>query len=341
MNFSIRTKVIIGYLLWSTLWAAEHAYIIYAQNYTLQTALTDALLTQVFLGGFGYVVHTLMKFYQPGPRNTVFVIGWIMLLAFASTSAQQFFVAYMTENELYSNLLHETYFVRLAFNLLMLMLFALLTWFWAYVNDKNETENRKKASEELARQAELTNLRMQLQPHFLFNSLNSIQALVLLDADKAQKMVQQLSDFLRGTMRKENQYVLLEEELKLLSLYLEIEKVRFGHRLSTAIITEDDTQQSKIPTLLLQPIVENSIKFGLYGTLTDTTISLRIYKQQNDLIIEVKNPFDADSAASMKGTGFGLQSLQRRLFLLYNRNDLLKTEQKENNFITTVRIPQG
>ncbi|MFO0505904.1 MAG: hypothetical protein ACK5X6_03515, partial [Chryseotalea sp.] len=68
MNLSIRTKVIIGYLLWSFLWTAEQSYLLYAQNYSLQFALTDAVLTQFFLACFGYVVHTLMKFYQPGSR---------------------------------------------------------------------------------------------------------------------------------------------------------------------------------------------------------------------------------------------------------------------------------
>ncbi len=327
-------------MLWSLLWTAEQTYLLYAQNYSFQFALTDAFLTQFFLACFGYVVHTLMKFYQPGSRNAFFVIGWNVLLAWATTSSQQYSIDYLLDDLAYTTFLEETFMVRLSFNLLMLMLIALLTWFWAYVNDKNETENRKKASEELARQAELSNLRMQLQPHFLFNSLNSIQALVLLDADKAQKMVQQLSDFLRGTMRKDNHFVLLEEELKLLSLYLEIEKVRFGHRLITHIIAEPETTQCKIPSLLLQPIVENAIKFGLYGTLAETTINISISKKENDLVIEIGNPFDKDSAASMKGTGFGLTSIQRRVFLLYNRNDLLKTEQKENVFITSIRIPQ-
>ncbi|MFN7704953.1 MAG: sensor histidine kinase [Chryseotalea sp.] len=340
MNLSIRTKVVLGYLLWSLLWTAEQTYLLYAQNFSFQFALTDALLTQLFLACFGYVVHTLMKFYQPGSRNALFVIGWNVLLAWAATSCQQYSIDYLVDDVAYTTFLQETFIVRLSFNLLLLMLIALLTWFWAYVNDKNETENRKKASEELARQAELSNLRMQLQPHFLFNSLNSIQALVLLDADKAQKMVQQLSDFLRGTMRKDNQFVLVEEELKLLTLYLDIEKVRFGHRLITNIVAEPETLPCKIPSLLLQPIVENAIKFGLYGTLAETTIYLTINKKENDLWIKTSNPFDSDSAASMKGTGFGLSSIQRRLFLLYNRNDLLKTEQRENTFITILRIPQ-
>jgi LytS/YehU family sensor histidine kinase len=154
-------------------------------------------------------------------------------------------------------------------------------------------------------------------------------------------MVQQLSDFLRGTIRKEEQqWVTLQEELQYLQLYLDIEKVRFGNRLSTIIENDENTQQLKLPALLLQPIVENAIKFGLYDTTGDTVIRIHTVKQGNELIITVTNPFDPETSAPRKGTGFGLSSVNRRLSLLFGRTDLLSTATENNIFITRVKIPQ-
>jgi LytS/YehU family sensor histidine kinase len=154
-------------------------------------------------------------------------------------------------------------------------------------------------------------------------------------------MVQQLSDFLRGTLKKEEtQWVNLQEELQYLQLYLDIEKVRFGNRLATDITMEEISLQQKLPALLLQPIVENAIKFGLYDTTGETVIRIETSVRDNELIIRVSNPFDPETSSPRQGTGFGLKSVQRRLYLLFARNDLLTTEAKDNIFTTTVRIPQ-
>src|SRR5690606_12610382 len=98
-------------------------------------------------------------------------------------------------------------------------------------------------------------------------SLNSISALVHSRPEEARKMIQQLSDFLRGTLKKEeNQWTSLADELDHVQLYLEIEKVRFGYRLHTEIVADDASGNCRIPHMLLQPVVENAIKFGLYDT---------------------------------------------------------------------------
>ncbi len=140
--------------------------------------------------------------------------------------------------------------------------------------------------------------------------------------------------------KEETQWVTLKEELQYLELYLDIEKVRFGNRLATQIDTTEETDQMKMPALLLQPIVENAIKFGLYDTMGETLIRLQAVKENNDLLIEVMNPFDPETSSPKQGTGFGLKSIQRRLYLLFARTDLLVTSAKENIFITKVRIPQ-
>jgi LytS/YehU family sensor histidine kinase len=154
-------------------------------------------------------------------------------------------------------------------------------------------------------------------------------------------MVQQLSDFLRGTIKKEeHQLMSLQEELQYLQLYLDIEKVRFGNRLTTEINVEEAANQMKLPALLLQPVVENAIKFGLYDTTGETLIKITAEVSDKTLIVKIQNPFDPETSTSNQGTGFGLKSVQRRLYLLFGRNDLLHTDTKENIFTTTMKIPQ-
>jgi two-component system LytT family sensor kinase len=171
----------------------------------------------------------------------------------------------------------------------------------------SEEEQRKQAVDKLAREAELASLRQQLQPHFLFNSLNSINALIGSQPEKARMMVQQLSDFLRGTVKKDDsQLVPLFEELQQLRLYLDIEKVRFGHRLATEIENDNASLSAKLPPLLMQPVVENAIKFGLYDTVGETIIKVKTCMDGKQLVIQVENPFDITTATPRQGTGFGL-----------------------------------
>ena len=116
--------------------------------------------------------------------------------------------------------------------------------------------------------------------------------------------------------------------------------MRFCHRLQTEIVYTDEVLSFKLPVMLLQPIVENAIKFGLYDTTGEVLIRLEATSSDNYLEITIQNPFDPETSQPLKGTGFGLSSVQRRLFLLFGRHDLLQTTKDENNFKTTLLIPQ-
>lgn len=239
----------------------------------------------------------------------------------------------------YKIFLNNSVPVRGSIALLILGCVALVSVVWYNSEEQTQTEQRKATAEKLAKEAELFKLRQQLQPHFLFNSLNSINALIGSKPGEARKMVQQLSDFLRGTMRKdENQFISFSEELDYVKLYLEIEKVRFGYRLKTEMDISEESLAWKIPSLLLQPLMENAIKFGLYGTTGEVVISLRARIADKHLVIAVMNPFDADMQMQA-GTGFGLNAVKRRLYLLFARNDLVEVNKERNFFVVIIRIP--
>lgn len=320
-----------------------HNWILWHLGFSWDLAAVDSLINNGMLAAECFAISNTLKYYRPGKGRTLTLALWSFALAgiCVATSwwALSSIFAYNAE---YIEFLSLSLPVRYAISLLILGWFVLLSWIWYYLQTRQEEGSRKADMEKLAREAELVNLRQQLQPHFLFNSLNSINALIATKPEQARTMTQQLSDFLRGTLKKDEQKpVSFQEELNHLKLYLDIEKVRFGHRLNTNIESDEASLKMLIPPLLLQPVVENAIKFGLYDTLDAITIDITSKAEGQSLIVTVKNPFDRETAHPKKGTGFGLDSIGRRLYLLFARRDLLKTETRDNLFITTIEIPQS
>ncbi len=335
-------KVALIYAGWWLVWFFDQALVLVQIGFDLRSSIIDAGITQLVLAIAGYTINTSMHSYRPGRKNSFYVLTWSIALAGLCVFLQRLILFdLLSEVPEYKLFLENSLVVRGAFAWLMIMLIAVLTWSWVYVSDQQESEKRKQDSERLAREAELSSLRLQLQPHFLFNSLNSISALVGTQPEHARTMIHQLSDFLRGTIGKDNrQLITLMEEFKHLELYLAIEKVRFGHRLTSVIEHDEKSPDMKLPALLLQPIVENAIKFGLYDQVGDITISIKAKIENEKLVIEIRNPFDPVTSQPRKGTGFGLNSIQRRLYLLYAQNDLLTTQTENTTFLTVLKIPQ-
>lgn len=336
-------RIIFVYLFWWGQWTLLQALIVhhYRLNWTL--SWLDSLISNALLFGVVYTTNNIMRFYQPKGKNWYIGILYILCLAFFCVSLFQFIQSKLFSDDLlYQLFLQASLPVRFGSALLMITCSSMMTWIWNQLIELKENEQREATLEKMARESELISIRQQLQPHFLFNSLNSINALIGSNPTQARTMIQQLSDFLRGTLRKDDQQLVsLEDELSHLQLYLDIEKVRFGHRLN--IITDADlySRKAMLPSLLLQPIVENAIKFGLYDTLGEATITITSRIQGQMLTIRISNPYDSESARPKRGTGFGLSSVERRLYLLYGRTDLLSVQAENNQFATFVKIPQS
>lgn len=335
-----RSRAIALFVVWWMIWVAISALMIVHAGWSWREALVDSVLLSFILGISCYATNTSLHYFQPTPRVALLTATITAVFAYVLIRLHGHALSPLLDAS-YLEFYERTVWLRVLIAWLLMMMTAIPTLLWALVMDQKETSAHQKEVEKLAREAELTNLRQQLQPHFIFNSLNSINALIGTQPEKARTMVQQLSDFLRGSLRKEEkQLVTLREELHYLQLYLDIEKVRFGHRLVTSLEYDPACLELRMPALLLQPIVENAIKFGLYDMTDEILISLQARKKENDLEIMVKNPFDPDTAEARKGTGFGLSSISRRLYLLYARNDLLQTTEDGNAFIASVRLPQ-
>ena len=346
--FSINRFRIIFILGWLIV-IADNIFLLRWFGLSWKTAAVDSLVNGFHLIMASLLIINMLRYYLPRRERVVHLLVLCLILTGAILLLTNWALSnFFRTDDAYIAFLSDSMIIRGSLDFLLLGCVTLITVIWYIWQDQKEIDFRNQDAEKLSKEAELFKLRQQLQPHFLFNSLNSINALIGSRPEEARKMVHQLSDFLRGTIRKEDhQWVSLKEELEYLQLYLEIEKVRFGHRLFTKIEIDETCEEKKLPALLLQPIMENAIKFGLYDTTGETAISLSATCEENYLLIIVKNPFDQETSAPRQGTGFGLQSIQRRLYLLFARTDLVKTEVlaageegKENIFITTVKIPQ-
>lgn len=339
--FSIN-KFRLFFITWWVLWALLHAGVMYRLEFTLNQALIDSLVSNVLISGGCLLINNNFRYYLPQKTSYGYLGALSLTIAIICVAMERWMLAGIINDPVYTKYLFLSFPIRFAEALLLIATMGMISVVWYILEDQKAQEKRKTETEKLSKEAELYKIRQQMQPHFLFNSLNSISALVFSSPELARKMIQQLSEFLRSTLRKdEQQWVVLRDEMEYLELYLSIEKVRFGHRLTTVVERDERSEEMRIPTMLLQPIVENAIKFGLYDTTGDITIQMNAVAEENYLILSVKNPFDPETSSSMRGTGFGLKSVQRRLQLLFGRTDLLIVSAINEEFTTILKIPQA
>jgi signal transduction histidine kinase len=324
-------------------WSLMNFKILRDWGYSWEVALADCLVANTFLAIVTILVSNLLRYYRPKRGKYLYIFIICAAKGGLSAAGTRYVLTQIFPDDAhYLDFLNKSMPVRFDIAFLVTICIALMSELWYNLEEQKDRERRQADAEKLAREAELYKLRQQLQPHFLFNSLNSISALVKLEPAQARTMIKQLSDFLRGTLKKEeNQWISLEDELQHLQLYLDIEKVRFGHRLNTEIVRSASAGTLRLPSMLLQPLVENAIKFGLYDTTEAVTIRIQAGSDNNYLVITIQNPFDPDTSSPKQGTGFGLSSVQRRLYLLFARHDLLATSNSGNLFTTTIKIPQA
>lgn len=324
---------------WMAAWCAV---LYYTLNLSWQIALADSIISNGLLAIGCVVLSNMLGYYQPKKERLLFLLLLTAVLTLVAILLSKFGLHYLFNKQ-------KDYLQFLDFSLPFraLVVFLCFTWcavaiiLWYRIEEQSETQERLLTAQTLAKEAELNKLRHQLQPHFLFNSLNSVYALTIVNPAEAGTMITKLAAFLRGTLKRDDEvWVNVADEMEYIQLYLDIEKVRFSHRLNIDVEIAEETLGLCLPGTLLQPIVENAIKFGLYNTSAAITITIKVKLENNTLVICVANPFDPEMKAT-KGTGFGLSAIRRRLYLLFADSNLLQTETQDNNlYITTLKIPQ-
>ena len=257
----------------------------------------------------------------------------IILLSFILVSVP--FVYYKLSNHPGYLLLNSS----LIFNLIII---ASLRVFYNFIEYKMQSIVNQKDVElakmkELKNQAELNALHSRINPHFLYNSLNSIASLAHLNPDKTENMALALSELFRYSINKENKiFVTVEEELEMVKKYLEIEKTRFAEKLNYTITVDEMAKEKLIPKFLIQPLAENAVKHGLSKITETGKISIEVKQLENDLVIAIfdNGPDFPDEPVS----GYGLQNLNDKLEILYGKQAAIYWENGNNkHFRITIK----
>jgi signal transduction histidine kinase len=227
--------------------------------------------------------------------------------------------------------------------LLMTYLFLIgLAYALAY---RRESEARALNTSQLETrlvEAQLQSLQRQLHPHFLFNTLNTISGLIRSDPDGADVMIDRLGDLLRMTLHKSGiQEVSLKEELEVLQKYVEIERTRFGNRLNVEMHVQPETLDAQVPSLVLQPLVENAIRHGIAPNARPGWIAVHAERAAGELVLQIRDSGDGlppDRLMALN-RGVGLDNTRARLAHLYPEHYEFTFSNLERGFCVTIRIP--
>lgn len=337
-------KSILLYLLFIVIVSLLYANLITFENTLAFSAIiTDLIVFNILLAALGISFWFSSKYLSI--ENTP--ITKIVLSHFAGgilVTIVWMFLGYfilmsiVKDTDAYGNFFIHTIKSRFIIGLLFYFLLTAFYYIVIYYSGFQERSIKETELKNLITQAELRSLKFQINPHFIFNSLNSLSALTEIDPKKARQMIIKLADFLRYTLaNNDKQKNSLNEELKNIKLYLDIEKIRFEDKFEYEEELHEECGKTEIPSMILQPLFENAIKHAVYETLDKVIIKLVCSKQDDFLKIQISNNFEGES--HKKGAGVGLKNIRDRLSLIYHQDNLMDVKKENGKFIVNIFIP--
>ncbi|MCU0455395.1 MAG: histidine kinase [Bacteroidales bacterium] len=339
-----RVRLTVWGIIWLVIAAGQTISFYYAYGQFLNVSIIDAFVSIILYSGLALSLWFPFNYFSSGKKRIYSVV-----LNLAATGAITILIWILLSNLLLHQVLagendYQAYWdatlpYRIGSGIFIYSLTILSYFLFVSLNNLSEKKSREARLETLVKETELRMLRSQINPHFLFNSLNSISSLTVTNPDKAREMVIKLSDFMRYALaRKDEQPVSLRSELENLRLYLDIEKVRFGDRLVIEEQIDPSCLEVKIPGMLLQPLYENAVKHGVYESTEQVKVCTTATVSDGMLSIVICNNFDPE-AAPRKGTGTGIMNVSRRLELSYGNKATLTSEKKGNVFTVALYMP--
>jgi two-component system LytT family sensor kinase len=333
-----RVRLIVWWLIWLFLALGQSLLFYYAFGSFSNTVIIDSIISLLIYSGIALSLWYPFQFFNTGEtRPTVLITNivasgaisvtlWVLL-----TKLIMFLV--LPEQNNYQEYWDATFPYRVGTGVFIYGLIILSYYLFISLINLSEKNAKEAKLESLVKETELKLLRSQINPHFLFNSLNSVSSLTITDPDKARDMVIKLSEFMRYALsKKDEQPVSLRSELENLRLYLDIEKVRFGDRLLIEENIDENCLEIKMPVMLLQPLYENAVKHGVYESTESVRITTQAKIVSGHIIITISNNYD-DAPSAKRGTGTGVLNVARRLELFYGNKASIKAT-KENGIYT-------
>ncbi len=332
-------------LLWTVIATVHILYILRNYNFGLSISISDGLFFNFSFALFGLGLWYLIKYSVWDERDNIQVVvnlflGALVIISLWIGINELILRLLFSKSDDYHIFLKSFRFWRISLAVFYYILIILIYYVIIYYVRLQE---KKSAEIELKRsitEARLNLIRNQVNPHFLFNSLNSISSLTMSDAAKARSMIGRLSNFLRNSLSHEpNAMIRLEEELQNCSEYLEIEKVRFSEKFSFNFDLPVELRAVLIPNLLLQPIFENAIKHGVQENTGNTDLICEIKKINNAVQIVVKNTLETGFISQKRGTSFGQKNIKERLSLIYNGKASSSFRIENKQYIAEIKLP--
>jgi len=322
-----------------------HFFIIYFLfGFRLFVGLADSFIFNSIFSFLGIPVWYVVRYSVPSKKtlsNLVFnhLTSLALIVVIWISASYSILNVLFNSNELYRSFLSTSIPYRIVSGVLFYVMLGLAYYLVVYNNNLQEKMKEGARLGELLKESELNMLRSQINPHFLFNSLNSISSLTITDPEKAREMLIKLSDFLRYSVSTSAAgFTSLEKEMANIQRYLEIEKVRFGDKLLFGFNMEGNCRDKKIPAMLLQPLFENAIKHGVYESTEQVKIEMDCRYLDGCLEINLSNDFEP-GARARKGAGVGLRNIRERLRLLYKNDTLMRTSVNGNKYQVFLCLP--
>ena len=341
---SNKGRLIVWWLVWLFLGLGQSLLFYYAYGSFASLSIIDSLLSLLIYSGISLSLWYPFKYFTTSNTKNTSIISNFIAIGVITVTLWVLITKYVVqlvspaENN-FQAYWDATFSYRIGTGVFIYGLIILTYFLFTSLNNLSEKKAKEARLESLIKETELKMLRSQINPHFLFNSLNSISSLTVTDPEKARMMVIKLSDFMRYALSgKDEQPVSLESELENLRLYLDIEKVRFGDRLRTEEKIDKNCLGIKIPVLLLQPLYENAVKHGVYESTELISIATDSVIKDGYLEITISNNYESGST-TLKGTGTGLMNVSRRLELIYGNKASIRTNRANNIFTVKLFIP--
>ena len=339
-----RVRLIVWWLVWIFLGLGQSLLFYFAYGSFTRLIIPDIIVSFIIYSGISLVIWYPFSFFNSSISKTSILISNLVITGVISVTSWFLLTKYIVmqilpDNAGFTEYWEGTFPYRIGTGVFIYGLVVLTYYLFESVTRLAEKKAREAKLESIVKETELKMLRSQINPHFLFNSLNSVSSLTITDPEKARTMVIKLSEFMRYALsRKDEQPVTLQSELENLRFYLDIEKVRFGDRLSIEEKIDPGCLRAALPVMLLQPLYENAIKHGVYESTRMVTIKTSVALTDGFVEISIVNNFDPE-ASPVKGTGTGLLNVTRRLELLYGNRATIKTEKQNDTFAVRIFIP--
>jgi two-component system LytT family sensor kinase len=338
---------LIGYLaIWLVILLIHIFILIYFYNFGIAISISESLILNLLYAVLGIGIWYPV-YYTDIEKNKVVNFLTNHFAACSLAVGLWLWLGYIILSSLFERSEDYIYYLntsipwRVGLGFLFYVLLASNYYLLIYYQNFKDKLTRESELKALIKESELSSLKSQINPHFLFNSLNSISSLTMVSPEKAQEMVINLSDFLRYSLSHGKETLTtFEKELTNIDKYLKIEKIRFGNRLHVEKDIHESCLCYRLPGLIIQPIIENAVKYGVYESIEQSKILLSAQCNENILEVFVKNDYNPDFV-SKKGEGIGIRNVSSRLKIQYGREDLLKINKSEHTFEVLMRFPQN